>query len=212
MTVARQPEHCGRIVTEPTTGPIAEPGACRGRTVVFDLDGTLIDSDDALVRPFLALGVPLSEISFGHPIIEECARLDISVDDYVAAYDTASVEPYEGVEAMLARLSRWAVCSNKAGRSATAELARLGWDPAVALFAEDFGGRAKRLAPVIDALGLTGDQILYVGDTDHDRQAAADAGTAFAWAGWNPRTATASAGGTVLRRPSDVLVLLGIGD
>ena len=57
----------------------------RPSIVVFDLDGTLIDSDEALVAPFLSLGVPPEEISFGHPIEVECARLGLRVEDYVAA-------------------------------------------------------------------------------------------------------------------------------
>ena len=180
----------------------------RPTTVVFDLDGTLIDSDEALVVPFVALGVPRDEISFGHPIEVECARLGLSVDDYVAAYDPDVTVPFDGVEELLGRLDRWSVCSNKAAASARAELARLGWSPVVALFADDFGGRAKELPPVLAALGVDPQDVLFVGDTAHDAACAAAAGTSFAWAGWNPRTAASRPEGTVLLSPVDVLGLL----
>ena len=36
--------------------------------LVFDFDGTLVDSDDELVRAFVVLGVDRDEITFGHAI------------------------------------------------------------------------------------------------------------------------------------------------
>jgi len=176
--------------------------------VVFDLDGTLIDSDAALVQPFLALGVPRDEISFGHPIEVECARLGLSVADYVGAYDVNVVMPFPGVEEMLATIPRWAVCSNKARESGVAELARLGWLPEVVMFADDFGGQAKALGPVLDALEVEADRALFVGDTDHDRQAAETAGTGFAWAGWNPRVGRPDGRAPVLATPDGVTDLV----
>jgi phosphoglycolate phosphatase-like HAD superfamily hydrolase len=100
------------------------------------------------------------------------------------------------------------VCSNKDRRSADAELARLGWSPDVAYFAGDFDGRPKRLEPVLDALDVSPDDVVYVGDTEHDLDCADAVGAAFAWAGWNPRTAATSPGGIVAHRPADVLGLL----
>src|SRR6186997_1710301 len=98
---------------------------------VFDLDGTLVDSDDALIAPFLHLGVAREDITFGHVLEHECERLHISVDDYLAAYDPDAAQPYPGVEAMLTQLDRWAIASNKHPVGGRAELARLGWRPEV---------------------------------------------------------------------------------
>jgi HAD superfamily hydrolase (TIGR01549 family) len=173
---------------------------------VFDLDGTLLDSDAALAAPFVRLGIPEEAVTFGHLLTDECERLGISVDDYLAAYDPAEVTPYPGVEDMLAALPRWAVCSNKHGPSGRAELEALGWEPEVAMFTDDFGG-FKSLGPVLDALALAGSEILYVGDTEHDRKCAAEVGARFAWAGWNPRAAP-QPGDDVLHRPGDVLARL----
>jgi HAD superfamily hydrolase (TIGR01549 family) len=177
------------------------------RFPVFDLDGTLIDSDAALAAPFLALGVPPDQISFGHVLEHECERLGITVDDYLRHYDATMALPFPGVEEMVAQLDRWAVCSNKEAASARAELDRIGWTPEVALFADDFGG-PKHLGPVLDALGLDAAQVVFIGDTEHDRRCAEDVGCTFALATWNPR-ASAVAGDVVLRRPADVLALLG---
>jgi HAD superfamily hydrolase (TIGR01549 family) len=177
---------------------------------VFDLDGTLLDSDAALVAPYLALGVPESELTYGHVVADECRRLGLDLDDYVDRYDVTAAQPFAGVAELLAGLDRWGVCSNKVRRAGVAELARLAWTPAVALFAEDFGGGPKRVAPALDALGVTDPStVVFVGDTAHDRAAAAEAGTGFALAAWNPRAAgIAVPWDLVLERPADLVPLL----
>jgi phosphoglycolate phosphatase-like HAD superfamily hydrolase len=179
------------------------------QVVVCDLDGTLIDSDEALLAPFLELGVVREAIAFGRPVEEECRHHGVAVDDYVARYDTEVVEPFPGVADVVARLPRWAVCSNKHPVSGRAELARLGWEPEVALFTDAFDG-PKSLGPVLDALGVGPAEVLFLGDTAHDRSCARAAGVRFALAGWNPR-AVAEEGDVVLTRPAELLELLGAG-
>jgi HAD superfamily hydrolase (TIGR01549 family) len=173
---------------------------------IFDLDGTLLDSDSALVGAFVALGVPREAITFGHVPADECVRLGLSLEAYLDAYDDQAALPFPGVEDLLAQLDRWALCSNKHSSSGRAELARLGWRPDVALFSEDFGG-PKRLDLVLETLDLDAPQAVFIGDTDHDRACAAEAGVAFALAGWNPRVRP-SAADTVLVHPFDLLALL----
>jgi phosphoglycolate phosphatase-like HAD superfamily hydrolase len=177
-------------------------------TALFDLDGTLVDSDDALLAPFTALGVPPERVPpLGLPLAEACALAGILVEDYVAHYDDAAVHPFPGVEDLVRSLPRWAVCSNKRRASGLSELARLGWEPELALFSEDFDLQQKRLAPVLAALELDPAAVVFVGDTDHDRTCAVVAGVRFALAGWNPRV-TAVPGDLVLGHPLDVLELL----
>lgn len=177
------------------------------RYPIFDLDGTLVDSDAALVAPFLALGVDPEEISFGHVLADECTRLGIDVEAYLAAYDPTVSEPFPGVPAMLARLERWSVCSNKQGWAGAAELDRMAWTPELALFSDAFDG-PKQLQPVLTRLGLTGAEVVFVGDTDHDRACAGAVGATFLLAGWNAR-AEPRRGDVVLDDPAEVLDHLG---
>ncbi len=173
------------------------------RVAICDLDGTLVDSDAALAAAFIALGVPAEAVTFGHVVAEECARWGIDVADYERAYDSSMVRPFPGVGDLLAGLGRWAVCSNKLGPVGRSELARLGWHPEVALFADAFDG-PKSPRPVLDAMGIDASQAVFLGDTDHDRASAHEAGVRFALAGWNPR-AVARDGDLVLRSPAELL-------
>lgn len=173
---------------------------------IFDLDGTLLDSDEALVDAFVTLGVERGDVSFGHVLTEECDRLGIDVAAYLAAYDPTTAHPYQGVDELVRGLGRWAVCSNKNGDVGRAELARWGWEPEVALFTDAFGG-PKRLEPVLAALDLDPREAVFVGDTEHDRTCATAAGVMFALAGWNPR-AIAESGDTLLAAPAELLSLL----
>lgn len=171
--------------------------------VVFDLDGTLLDSDRALADAYVALGVPRDRVTYGHVVADECARLGLSVDDYVAAYDVTAAAPFPGVEELVARLDRWAIVSNKRPEPGRAELARLGWRPELAWFADAFDG-PKRLEPVLVELGVEPGDVWFVGDTGHDRACARAVGCRFVLAGWNPRAA-AQPGDVVARHPLDVL-------
>lgn len=172
---------------------------------VFDFDGTLLDSDEALVAPFVALGIPADQVGRGRLLADECALLGVSVEDYLRHYDPTAARPFPGVEDLVARLDRWGLCSNKHGEVGAAELARLGWRPTAAEFAR---GEPKRLEPILAELGLGPTGVLYVGDTDHDRECAASVGAAFVLAGWNPRSRPRPED-RVLDHPLEVLALLG---
>jgi len=180
------------------------------RTVIFDLDGTLVDSDAALQAPFTYLGIAEADMPpLGLPLGAACDRAGVTVASYLGLYDGEAAAPFPGVDEMLGRLERWGLCSNKLRHSGEQELARFRWHPTVALFSDDFDGRPKALDPVLVALELASADALFVGDTDHDRACAELAQVDFALAGWNPRARRhARLEDTILDCPADVLSLL----
>jgi phosphoglycolate phosphatase-like HAD superfamily hydrolase len=176
---------------------------------LFDFDGTLVDSDAALTAPWHALGVDPDLVPLGLPLVEACLRAGVTVEAYLAHYDESAARPFAGVVELLDGLGRWGLASNKLRASGRRELERLGWVPELALFSDDFGGQEKQLAPLLEALGLEPTEVIYVGDTAHDRACASAAGARFALAGWNPRArAGAQPDDVVLHEPSDLLRLL----
>jgi phosphoglycolate phosphatase-like HAD superfamily hydrolase len=153
---------------------------------IFDFDGTLVDSDQELAGAFVALGVPKEDVTFGHELAVECDRLGVSVEDYVEVYRTFRPQPFPQVEELLHRLDVWHICSNKHGPDGHRELERLGWSPSSAWFSDAFSG-PKSLRPLLAAHDLDPADVVFIGDTDHDRACADDVGCPFVLAGWNPR-------------------------
>jgi HAD superfamily hydrolase (TIGR01549 family) len=187
--------------------PRRSPGA--PVLVVFDFDGTLVDSDEALLSPFEQLGVDRREVIMGSAVAEECERLGVSMEAYVASYDVQAVRPFPGVQDMLEVVGRWAIVSNKHPRSAGAELDRLGWQPESVLCADAFGWAHKSLRPLLLRVGLTSEEVVLVGDSEGDLRCAEEVGCRFIWAGWNPRVARAGPMGEIAATPSELLGLLG---
>jgi len=178
------------------------------RTPLFDLDGTLVDSDAALLAPYTALGIdPSDHPPLGLPLGEACDRIGVEVAAYLELYDPTAVRPFPGVDDLLTHLEIWGLASNKEQGSGRKELARLGWQPAVALFTDDFQGRPKRLGPLLTAMAIEPAQAIYIGDTEHDRHCAREAGVTFALAAWNHRAA-AEPDDVVLTTPADLVPLL----
>ena len=183
------------------TWPVATVAVC-------DLDGTLIDSDAALVAPFLALGVRLEDIGRGLPVAEECARHGISIEEFVAAYDTEVVQPYPGAP------SWWpASTAGPCARTSTRTPVGPSW-PGWA------GSRRWRCSPTPSTVprpsprcssgwASSAADVVFLGDTAHDRACAKEAGAMFALASWNPK-AEPAAGDVVLERPEQLLELLGL--
>ncbi|MCB1272036.1 MAG: HAD-IA family hydrolase [Microthrixaceae bacterium] len=187
--------------------PISRPSP---RVVVFDFDGTLVDSDEALLEPFDMLGIDRSRVVMGSAVAEECESLGVSMDAYVDAYDTDSVKPFAGVEEMLSGIPRWTILSNKHPRPAMAELARLGWAPEVVMCADAFDWAHKSLVPMLERMGLDASDVAMVGDSGGDLRCAQEVGCRFLWAGWNPRVRDADPEGEVLDEPAQLLSALGL--
>jgi phosphoglycolate phosphatase len=185
-----------------------------GRLLVFDLDGTLVDSlpdiTAAVNRMFAARGLPpLSRAQVGPMVGDGLAPLiarafaaqdstpdAAAAEDYLADYEanvlvdtTLFAGIREAMTAMAADGWRFAVCTNKPERAAQLLLEGLG---IAGLFAAVGGGdsfAARKPDPLhlqatITAAGGDPAHSVMVGDHHNDVAAARGAGVRAVFAGW----------------------------
>jgi phosphoglycolate phosphatase len=186
----------------------------RPDALVFDLDGTLIDSRQdittAINRMRAELGLPplaleqvITMVGEGARLLVERAlgpecppdRIDQALERYLIYYWDVCLEttkPYPGVEAMLADLAErypLALLSNKGEALSCKILDGLGL---AGRFREILGGDSlptrkpdpAGLHVLADRLGVPVARLLLVGDTWIDAETARNAGCAFALVEW----------------------------
>ncbi len=182
--------------------------------ILFDLDGTLIDSAPAILASFRAafIGAGISPVRaidesvVGPPLLETLEMLsgscDISLikklaDQFKASYDDGgymATSAYLGVSDMLHELSAagfyLAIATNKRILPTRLILDYLGWsawfEDVYAL--DSFDPRLKDKAAMIERLlvdrGIPRSGAIYVGDRAEDGEAANDNGLPFIAATW----------------------------
>lgn len=204
------------------------------RTIVFDLDGTLIDSVPDLLascnRLMAERGLAAftraevtSMVGDGAPALVGklmAARgqaagprdLDAFLADYMA-HPAAATRPYPGVIAALDRLAadgwRMAVCTNKPAVAARGLLGALGLFDR---FASVCGGDSfpvrkpdpGQLLATLAAAGGNAGAAVMVGDHHNDVAAAAGAGVPCIFAAWGYGTPDPSGGAPVARSIAEV--------
>lgn len=175
------------------------------QAVLFDLDGTLIDSFEGIVTLFQetldGLGHPgvtaqaVREV-IGFPLAECFARfvappqVDLAVTRYRAEYEQRMHEispPFAGAVELLESLRdagiHTGVVSNKRSAAVRSILSRKGW-PLSVIVAEGDGHASKPAPDMLVAaagkLGLARADVLYVGDSALDAAAAKAAEIDFA--------------------------------
>lgn len=182
--------------------------------VLFDLDGTLVDSAPDLIAAMQRLCLELGSaepdadgvraavskggramLRRGLPGLDE-TRYDELLPRFLAIYaaDIAQLSrPFDGVEALIAAIEarggRWGVVTNKPGWLARPLLQQLGWSArSAALVAGDcLSVKKPDPAPILHACALAGiapQRCIYVGDDQRDIEAGRAAGMATVAAAW----------------------------
>ena len=174
--------------------------------VLFDLDGTLLDSAPDLYAALLAQcteeGAPLPPyapvrevVSRGARAVLRCAfaergeaALEALVPRYLQLYQDVMAQQtraFDGVDELLARIEahglRWGIVTNKAAFLTDELVARIGWaQRASAVVSGDtLAVKKPDPAPVLlacERAGVAPAQSLFVGDDRRDVQAGAAAG------------------------------------
>ena len=182
------------------------------RAVLFDLDGTLLDTAPDLVGALNhvreAEGLPAVDVAefsryasrgarglleAGYPEVDghEIEQRIPAFLDHYAKHSWVDTKPFDGVENLLSALEArgipWGIVTNKVERLTLPIVAQAGWKARAAVVV--CGDSAARSKPHPDplllacaALGLPPTEVLYFGDDERDLQAGIAAGCPVALA------------------------------
>ena len=200
------------------------------RYVVFDVDGTLADTDDISQRALQDLlfertgeEEDLADLAFtrGIPGDEALAQLGIfdasALDrwDELAREHADEVKLFYGVREMLEELRAsgrvLGIVSSRRRDEYEAVITPLGVDGyfETMVLAEDTERHKPEPDPLLEYLRRSGakpEETIYVGDTAHDSRAARSAGVSFVFAGWGAATYVEQPSYWV-HAPSEVLLI-----
>lgn len=182
--------------------------------LILDFDGTLIDSSPAILDSLDAVlranaiqpARPLELDIIGPPLLAtlrtltgltDQARLETLAADFRARYDSEGIyatAAYPGIAETLRQIvasgRHLALATNKRLKPTRLLLEHFGWLSWFdAVYCADsrtppFAHKGEMLLTLLHDMNLLPEQCIYVGDTNHDRQAAAHANLAFAAVGW----------------------------
>jgi phosphoglycolate phosphatase/AHBA synthesis associated protein len=212
----------------------ARDGAGELQAVVWDMDGTLIDSStvvpDAYIAAIRRLGGPtltreaiVAAYSLGPPAIMLAhllgrASTDADVQEYLTGLraGAAGARPYPGIEPTLERLRGRVELGVFTGASHTSALILLEAAGLAARFGVVVGGdEVEQQKPAPDGVLLACKSLrvnpasaAYVGDSPSDLQAARSSGARAFAAGWGHLFSPEEPADLVLDRPEELLDLL----
>lgn len=183
-------------------------------TVIFDLDGTLIDSSQSILECFAAVlanagiqpTVPLNSSLIGPPLkktlmnitgLPDGEQIEQLAIDFKDIYDTEGYKAsrvYAGVEELLSSLAAkntaLAIATNKRRTPTLRILEHLGWERYFQLVGTldtpvpPHINKAALIGKILENMNKTAEKSLYVGDKFEDGEAALANRMPFIAAGW----------------------------
>ncbi|HEX6734122.1 MAG TPA: HAD hydrolase-like protein [Azonexus sp.] len=190
--------------------------------ILFDLDGTLIDSAPAILASFreafaqsgIVPARAIDESVIGPPLVETLQLLSGSDDPvlvarlaeaFKASYDSTGYQAtaaYAGVGALLAELAgaglSLSIATNKRIHPTRLILGHLGWLShfthiyALDLYTPRLPDKAAMIGRLLADQGIPKDQAIYIGDRSEDGESAAANGLPFIAATWGYGSLTPS--------------------
>ncbi|MGX8700606.1 HAD family hydrolase [Caproiciproducens sp.] len=198
--------------------------------IVFDVDGTLLDSEDAVLLSFQKMlfiiqgkMYPLEELRFSLGIPGEDALTRMKVEPLEDAFRmwgeyekefSCSIKPFKGIPSVLLQLKnngiQMGIITSRTRDEYAAVVTAFGLDPYFEhiLCAED--GHKPDPAPMLKYMELAGadqENVLYIGDSAYDCRCAHGAGVDFALALWGCRAPEGISPEYAMEKPEDVLSL-----
>jgi len=185
----------------------------KDKHIIFDLDGTLIDSSDSILDSFASafkdcdidLKRPLTESVIGPPLkvtlsllsgTNDHAKLELLAKKFKANYDSfgyLNTKVYPGVSKMLDSLMRYNIvmyiATNKRILPTLKIINYFGWDKYfVSIFSTDSIGKSNKskeqvIQHIIKEHHIL-NEVIYIGDTEEDMLASNNAKIPFVFAKW----------------------------
>lgn len=200
------------------------------QTIIFDVDGTLIDTEKAVLGSLqkmlhedygknydaedltFVLGIPGADSlpKFG---IQDIAKANDRWNEYMKDF-SPYIRVFNGIEELLMTLSNWklntGIVTSKTTEELRADFQPFGLSDSLryTVCADDTARHKPHPEPLLKFLEVSGADpatAIYIGDTRYDSQCAKEAGVAFGLALWGCKQPESIRTDHVFQKPLDVL-------